>query len=100
MLCKIIILIIFEIISRSYSINNIEYNHHTKIIINTEEKLIYTNYPNKVIKHYNKDNLIIYKDSIVLDSIVYKKLKIKMFNPAVNNKPESDTTTYFDYMSK
>ena len=96
MLCKIIIFIIFEIISRSYSINNIEYNHTTKIIINTEEKLIYTNYPNKIVKHYNKDNLIIYKDSIVLDSIVYKKLKIKLFNPAVNNKPESDTTTYFD----
>jgi hypothetical protein len=67
MLCKITILIIFEIISRSYSINNIEYNHTTKIIINTEEKLIYTNYPNKIVKHYNEDNLIIYKDSIVLD---------------------------------
>lgn len=75
MLCKIITLIILEIISRSYSINNIEYNHPTKIIINTEEKLIYTNYPNKVVKHYNKDNLIICKDSIVLDSIVYKKIK-------------------------
>lgn len=100
MLCKIIILIIFEIISRSYSINNVEYNHTTKIIINTEEKLIYTNYPNKIVKHYNEDNLIIYKDSIVLDSIVYKKLKIKLFNPAVNNKPESDTISYFDYISK
>lgn len=100
MLCKIIILIIFEIISRSYSINNIEYNRPTKIIINTEEKLIYTNYPNKIVKHYNNDNLVIYKDSIVLDSIVYKKLKIRLFNPAVNNKPESDTTAYFDYISK
>lgn len=95
MLCKIIILIIFEIISRSYSINNVEYNHSTKIIINTEEKLIYTNYPNKIVKHYNEDNLIIYKDSIVLDSIVYKKLKIKLFNPAVNNKPESDTINLY-----
>lgn len=100
MLCKIIILIIFEIISRSYSINNVEYNHTTKIIINTEEKLIYTNYPNKIVKHYNKDNLIIYKDSIVLDSIVYKKLKIRMFNHAVNNKPEFNTISYFDYISK
>lgn len=100
MLCKIIILIIFEIISKLYSINNINYNHPSKIVINTEEKLIYTNYPNKVVKYYNKDNLIIYKDSIVLDSIVYKKLKIKLFNPAVNNKPESDTISYFDCISK
>ena len=68
--------IIFEILSKLYTINGVDYKIHTKIVINTEEKIIYTNHPNKMVKYYTKDNLKIYKDSIILDSIVYKHIKI------------------------
>ena len=58
--------IIFEILSKLYTINGVDYKIHTKIVINTEEKIIYTNHPNKMVKYYTKDNLKIYKDSIIL----------------------------------
>lgn len=68
--------IIFEILSKLYTINGVDYKIHTRIIINTEEKTVYTNFPNKITKYYTNDNLKIYKDSIILDSIVYKHIKI------------------------
>lgn len=71
-----ILLTILEFISLLCIENGNEHQQYTKIVINTDYKIVYTSYPGR-IKYY-KDEVKVYKDSIVIDSITYKKINKKM----------------------